>query len=212
MIYGSNNVWSSIMLFSFLYYCKWHISVFYTVGLLHPKPHSGVSSSSDLIIVKCLVLLSVEPSLGLSSLLLAFTWRSLVQMGLAAPAFSFHSLHYPVSLAIPCLSLSVFSSPSHPPCFFSFHLPSMHAVCVLLINMSLCSASRCLRQAFLCRKLLRLQSCLLSSIHLSIPLLQGFVLSSATINLLANRQQSCRLGGGIRFLDLEPPKNVGAWN
>lgn len=49
-----------------------------------------------------------------------------------------------------------------------------------------------------------------SSIHLSLPLSPGFVLFSAAINLLANRLQSRRLGVGIMFLALRPPKNAGA--
>lgn len=37
-----------------------------------------------------------------------------------------------------CLSLSFFSSHPYPPRFYSFHFPSTHSVCVLLINTSLC--------------------------------------------------------------------------
>lgn len=109
-----------------------------------------------------------------------------------------------------CPFLSFFSSHPHPPCLYSFHLPSMHSGLRASYQHVSLSASRCLRQAFLSRKLLQLQSCLLFSIRLSIPPSQGFVLFSATINLLANRQQSCRLGVGIEFLALRRPKNAGA--
>ena len=108
--------------------------------------------------------------------------------------------------------LSLFSSDPHPPCFSSFHLPSMHPVCVLLINMSLClPASVSDRHSWA-------ESCHSFSPVYSSPSIcpsppsQGFVLFSAAINLLANRQQSRRLGIGIRFLALRPPKNAGAWN
>lgn len=120
---------------------------------------------------------------------------------------------FPVCLAILslclCSFLSLVSSHPNPPCvFLSF---SQHALflCTSYQHVSL-SASRCLRQAFQSRKLLQLQSCLLFSIHLSVPLSQGFVLFSTAINLLANRQQSRRLGVGIRFLAQRPPKNAGA--
>lgn len=137
---------------------------------------------------------------------------SLVQTVLAVQPYSF-TLSYPPSLLPSSLPLSVLFFlffPSPPPMFLFLSF-TQHALCLCASyqHVSL-SASRCLRQAFLSRKLRQLQSCLLFSIHLSVPLSQGFVLFSAAINLLANREQSRRLGVGIRFLDPRPPKNVGA--
>lgn len=117
---------------------------------------------------------------------------------------------WPSSVSVcPFLSFPPFPTPACPR---SFHLPSIHSgLCTSYQHVSL-SASRCLRQAFLSRKLLQLQSCLLSSIRLFVPQSHSFVLFNATINLLANMQQSRRLGVGIKFLALWPPKNAGAWN
>lgn len=80
---------------------------------------------------------------------------------------------------------SPFSTPIH---MFLVLSISQHAPCLRASyqHVSL-SASLFPRQAFLSRELLQLQSCLLFSIHLSIPSLHGFVLFSAAINLLANR-------------------------
>lgn len=53
-------------------------------------------------------------------------------------------------------------------------------------------------------------SVLFTLLHPSVHPSQGFVLFSAAINLLANRQQSRRLCIGIRFLALRPEKNAGS--
>ena len=143
---------------------------------------------------------------------LAFRWMSLVETVWNGSSISFLS---PPSLLSSSLPLSVPFVPffPFPPPVFEVLSFSQHALCLCASyqHVSL-SASRCLRQAFLNRKLLQLQPCLLSSIHLSVPPSPGFVLFSAAINLLANRQQSHRLGVGIRFLALRPPKNAEAWN
>lgn len=121
--------------------------------------------------------------------------------------YSSLSLPFPLS---PCLScLLLFSSHLHPWCVCSFIFPS--TLCVSLINTSLClpAGFSQFRQAFLSTELVEVQSCL-PFFHPSVRLSQGFVLFSTAINLLANRQQSCRLGVGIRFLALHPPKNAGA--
>lgn len=132
---------------------------------------------------------------------------SLVQPVLDCSSISFFSLISLVILFAPSVLFFLFFS--IPPPGFQFLSFSQHALCLCTSyqHVSL-SASRCFRQAFLNRKLLLLQPCLLFYIHLSVPPSQGFVLFSAAINLLANRQQSCRLGVGIRFLALRPPKNA----
>lgn len=73
----------------------------------------------------------------------------------------------PISLSVPFFLVC-------PPPMLLFLSFSQHALwlCVSYQHVSL-SASRCLRQTFLSRKLLQLQSCLLFSIHLSVPSVAG---------------------------------------
>lgn len=138
---------------------------------------------------------------------LAFRWMSVAQIILDSSSRSF-LVSFSVPLSVPFFSLLFFPFP--PPMFQCLSF-SQHALCLCASyqHVSL-SASRCLRQAFLNRKLLQLGPIYSSSIHLSLPLSPGFVLFSAAINLLANRLQSRRLGVGIMFLALRPPKNAGA--
>lgn len=145
--------------------------------------------------------INLELGLGLTSCVILCFWIG--ALGL--------QMHLSLQPSAPFF-LSFFLPIPNPPRFYSFHFPSMHSVCVLLINTSLClpaGVSDGHSWAESCGGFSPVYS---SPSICPSPPSQGFVPFSAAINLLANRPRSCRLGAGIRFLALRTPKNVGAWN
>lgn len=146
---------------------------------------------------------------------------SIITFGHFRLIYLFHNLNGSTSCSSPSFSFLSFSCrhlplfPPPPPCFKSFLFPSMQSVCVCLINTSLC-----LPAAVSDRNSRAASCCSFGAVYSSPSICpsrrsQAFVLFSAAINLLANRQQSHRLASGFWLYCLlrmpEPQTNPPLW-